>query len=150
MHRWPQSVPILYNWRPFPPSKLPLPMAGSGPPSNTWFPLPTRVLQPNGISIGSTDLATRSVVVLRCGLIIMAVTTMLMVLPWWRRHSESSLGTRHTLLITSRVVCFTVSQPILFGMHLVIAAVVESESDILTCDEKCARGEKRLWTAVLV
>jgi len=25
----------------------------SGPPSNTWFPGPTRVLNPNGISIGS-------------------------------------------------------------------------------------------------
>jgi len=62
--------------RPFLPSKLPLPMGGSGPPSNTWFPGPTRVLSPNGISIGSavlagltsvtdqlTDHATRSVTV---------------------------------------------------------------------------------------
>jgi len=30
---------------------------GSGPPSNTWFPGPTRVLNPNGISIGSTVFA---------------------------------------------------------------------------------------------
>jgi len=63
-----------------------------GPPFNTWFPGPTRVLNPNGISIGSsvlarltnvtdrpTDHATRSVTIdriytyvvglLRCGLI---------------------------------------------------------------------------------
>jgi len=30
---------------------------GSGPPSNTWFPEPTRVLNPNGISIGSAVFA---------------------------------------------------------------------------------------------
>ena len=48
-------------------------MGGSGPPSNTWFPGPTQVLNPNGSSIGSavfaglsvtdrqTDHATRSV-----------------------------------------------------------------------------------------
>jgi len=29
---------------------------GSGPPSNTWFPGPTRVLNRNGISIGSAFL----------------------------------------------------------------------------------------------
>ena len=29
----------------------------SGPPSNTWFPGPTRVLNPNGISIGSAVFA---------------------------------------------------------------------------------------------
>jgi len=62
------------------PSKLPLPMGGSGPPSNTWFPGHTRVLNPNGISIRSvifsglinatdkptdrpTDHATRSVTI---------------------------------------------------------------------------------------
>ena len=43
--------------RPFLPSKLPLPMGRSGPPSNTWFPGPTRVLNPNGISIGSAVFA---------------------------------------------------------------------------------------------
>jgi len=68
-----------------------------GSPSNTWFPRPTRVLNPNGISIGSAVLAgltsvterqtdrqtdkqtngprcTRSVtyVVLRCDLIIIS------------------------------------------------------------------------------
>jgi len=42
--------------RPFPPSKLALPM-GDLDPSNTWFPGPTRVLNPNGISIGSAVFA---------------------------------------------------------------------------------------------
>ena len=32
LHRWPQSVPILYNETPLPPSKMPLPR-GSGPHS---------------------------------------------------------------------------------------------------------------------
>jgi len=32
-------------------------MWGSGPPSNTWFLGPIRVLNPNGISIGSAVLA---------------------------------------------------------------------------------------------
>jgi len=30
---------------------------GSGPPSNTWFPGPTRVLNPNGVLIGSAVFA---------------------------------------------------------------------------------------------
>jgi len=60
--------------RPFSPKNLPLPMGGSGPPSNTWFPGPTQVLNPKGSSIGAavfagltsvtdrqTDHATRSV-----------------------------------------------------------------------------------------
>jgi len=41
--------------RPFPLSKLPIPM-GIWTPSNTWFPGPTRVLNSNGISIGSAVL----------------------------------------------------------------------------------------------
>jgi len=32
-------------------------MEGSGPPSNTWFLGPTRVLNPNGISIGAALFA---------------------------------------------------------------------------------------------
>ena len=52
-----QKVPILYNGPPVPPSKLPLAMGGSGPHSNTWFPGPTQVLNPNGISIGSAVFA---------------------------------------------------------------------------------------------
>jgi len=46
--------------RPFSPKNLPLPMGGSGPPSNTWFPGPTRYavwVDPNGISIGSAVFA---------------------------------------------------------------------------------------------
>jgi len=46
------ECPILYNEM-----HLTLQIApshgGSGPLSNTWFPRPTRVLNPNGISIGS-------------------------------------------------------------------------------------------------
>jgi len=32
-------------------------MWGSGPPSNTWFPGPTQVLNPNGSSIGAAVFA---------------------------------------------------------------------------------------------
>jgi len=35
------------------PRKLLLPDGGSGPPSNKWYLRPTRVIVPNGISIGS-------------------------------------------------------------------------------------------------
>jgi len=45
------ECPYFTMGRPFPP-KLPLPMGGSGPSSNTWFPRPIRVLNPNDISIG--------------------------------------------------------------------------------------------------
>jgi len=45
LFRWTQSVPILYTGMPLPASKL--------LPSNTCFPGPTRVLNLNGISIGS-------------------------------------------------------------------------------------------------
>ena len=38
-------------------TKLPLSMGGSRPPSNTWFLGPTRVLNPNGISIGAAVFA---------------------------------------------------------------------------------------------
>jgi len=40
-----------------PPSILSLPMGGSGPLSNTWFPGPTQVLNPNSILIGSVVFA---------------------------------------------------------------------------------------------
>jgi len=40
-----------------PPKNLPLPMGGSGPPSNTWFPGPIQVLNPNGSSIGAAVFA---------------------------------------------------------------------------------------------
>ena len=55
-----RSVPIFYNGTPIVPKNLPLPMGGSGPPSNTWFPGPTRYavwVDPNGISIGSAVFA---------------------------------------------------------------------------------------------
>jgi len=35
------------------PSKLPLSLGGSGPPSNTWYLWPIQVIVPNGTSIGS-------------------------------------------------------------------------------------------------
>jgi len=97
LHSAQQTVSILHNGRPFPPT-FPLPMGilqsirhsisiglavcaqlkanspytlqlaplspkiasshrGSGPPSNTWFLGPTRVLHPNSISIGSAIFA---------------------------------------------------------------------------------------------
>ena len=43
--------------RQFSPKNLPLPMGGSGPPSNTWFPGSTQVLNPNGSSIGAAVFA---------------------------------------------------------------------------------------------
>jgi len=49
LHRWPQSVPLVYNGMPFPP-KISDFHGGSGPQSNTWFPGPTWVLNPNSIS----------------------------------------------------------------------------------------------------
>jgi len=39
------------------PLKIAASHGGSGPPSNTWFLGPTRVLNPNGISIGSAIFA---------------------------------------------------------------------------------------------
>jgi len=56
LHRWPQSVPILYNGTPLPP-KIATSHGGSGPLSNTRFPGPTQVLNPNGISISSAVFA---------------------------------------------------------------------------------------------
>jgi len=74
MHSSLQMVPILCNESPSP--KIALSMGRSEPPSNTWFPGPTRVLNPNGISISLavsaqltsvtdrlTDHTTRSVTV---------------------------------------------------------------------------------------
>ena len=37
--------------------KLPLPVEGSQPPSNTWFLGPKQVSKPNNISIGSAAFA---------------------------------------------------------------------------------------------
>jgi len=49
-------VPILYNGLLIAPQNCPFPW-GIWTPSNTWFLGPTRVLNPNGISIGSADFA---------------------------------------------------------------------------------------------
>jgi len=57
LHSSQQKVPILYSEMPLPPSKLPLPMGESGLACNTWFPGPTQVLNPNGISMGSAVFA---------------------------------------------------------------------------------------------
>ena len=45
------------QWAASPLQKLPLPIGRFGAPSNMWFPGPTRVHDPNGISIGSAVLA---------------------------------------------------------------------------------------------
>jgi len=50
-----QKVPILTMGYSFP-QNCPSDEV-SGPPSNTWFPGPTQVLNPNGISIGSAVFA---------------------------------------------------------------------------------------------
>ena len=57
LHSWPQNVPILYSrlGRPFS-LKIAPSCGGTWTPSNTWFLGPTRVLNPNGISIGSAAL----------------------------------------------------------------------------------------------
>jgi len=51
--------PYTYNGLFFsPPKKIAPCHGGSGPPSNIWFPVPTRVLNPNGISILSSRFCT--------------------------------------------------------------------------------------------
>jgi len=52
------QCPYTLQWATPSPSKLPLPILwGMWTPSNTWFLGPTRVLNPNGISIGSAIFA---------------------------------------------------------------------------------------------
>jgi len=68
LHRWPHSVPILYKGLPVSPSKLPLPMGGSGPhvihgslgPPESWTQTATRSLQPflQGSLVWQTDRQT--------------------------------------------------------------------------------------------
>jgi len=106
LHSLLHRVAILYNRLPLFPQNCPFPW-GSEPLSNTWFPGPTRIRNPNGISIGSavfaglttvtdrpTDHATRSVatigcasacVVLRCG----PATANAPIIPI-RRHTHKS------------------------------------------------------------
>ena len=100
LHSSRQNVPTLYNGALSP--KIGPCHGGSGPPSNTWFPGSTTVLNPNGISIGSaifvghtsvtgrqTDYTTQSVttnnrphlyLVLRCGQKINYMCTYLSIL----------------------------------------------------------------------
>jgi len=51
------ECPYTLQWDASSPSKLPLPMVGSGHVSNTLFPGNTKVTNPNGISIGSAVFA---------------------------------------------------------------------------------------------
>ena len=55
LHRWPY-VSLTSQWDDPSPQNLPL-LMGIWTPSNTWFPGPTRVLDPNGISIDSAGFA---------------------------------------------------------------------------------------------
>ena len=95
LHRWPQSVAVLYNGTPLPPSpsKLSLPMGGSGPQSNTWFSGINRDLNPDGISLGSAVLQGS---------------------PVWQTDRQTDRPTDHAtwLLTIGRVyVCSTAMQP---------------------------------------
>jgi len=51
------GCPYTIQWDANSPPKLPLPMGGFGPPSNTWLAGPTQVLNPNGSSIGAAVFA---------------------------------------------------------------------------------------------
>ena len=62
---------ILYNGIPFLPLKIAPSHGRISTPSNTWFPGPMRVINPNGISIGAAVFA--------------GLTTMFMVLSPWPR-----------------------------------------------------------------
>jgi len=60
LHKWPQSVPILYNGTPLCPLKIAHSHGGFEPPPHLtygWFPVSTSVLNQNGISIGSAVFA---------------------------------------------------------------------------------------------
>jgi len=61
---------------PFPLQNYPFLWEDLQPPSNMWFLGSTRVLNPNGISIGAAVFCRcHYVTVLRCGLIIYTVTS---------------------------------------------------------------------------
>ena len=59
-----KKVPMLYNWRPYPP-ELPLRMGDLDLPCNTWCFQPMRVHIPNGTSIGSVVFAQMTAECLR-------------------------------------------------------------------------------------
>jgi len=52
-----RSVPTVYNGPPLHPLKIAPSHWGIWTPSNTWFPGPTLVLNPNSISISSSVFA---------------------------------------------------------------------------------------------
>jgi len=51
------ECPYILQWDASFPLKISSSHGGSGLPSNTWFPGPTRVLNPNGIDIGAAFFA---------------------------------------------------------------------------------------------
>jgi len=62
-----RSVPILYNGPPLYTSKLPLPIGGSGPQSNTWFLGPTQAHTTGlgwaqGLHVSSVGLSDRQTI----------------------------------------------------------------------------------------
>ena len=124
LHRWIQSLPILYNGMPLLPSKLLLPTGGSGPPCNRWFPDPTRVLHSNGILISAavfagltsvtdrpTDHATRSVTI---GLHLHCVSKNAPLLTCYNLDIHGLIttiyGTRVTKKVGNQNVLHTMSQ----------------------------------------
>ena len=93
LHRWPQSVPILYNGMLFPPQNCPFPWGGPKHPSHTWFPGPTRVLKWHlnrfshlagltSVTDRPTDHATRSVTIDR----IYVRSTAMQSKNWLNKH----------------------------------------------------------------
>jgi len=107
LHRLQQSVPILYSGTPPAPLKIAPSHWGSGPPSNTWFPGPTRVLNPNGISKGSVVFAGLTSVTDRDSLVIGIHGV---ALQWFHSYlqadrSMSSMVVPHQPWFTLSVLC---------------------------------------------
>jgi len=98
LHRWPQCPCTLHR---FPPQNCPF-QWGSGPPFNTCFPGPTRVVNPNSILIGSAGFAGLTSVTdrpvgdnrlhlrWRCSLIILSAVCWHHVITIARVHPGSS------------------------------------------------------------
>jgi len=108
LHRLQQSVPILYSGTPPAPLKIAPSHWGSGPPSDTWFPGPTRVLNPNGISKGSVIFAGLTSVTDRDSLVFTMshfsgfIHTCKQIVPchlWWFHISHGS----HCLFCATRI-----------------------------------------------
>ena len=81
---------------------MPIHIGELEPPSNTWFLGSTRVLNPNGISIGSTVLATvcktvRPMLPHRCHVCLSVLSVRNVGVLWpngWMDHAETSRGGR--------------------------------------------------------